>query len=474
MNRSLARALLALVALTVAGLSCTPSSPAHSLGMVNAPPIINPSWTAPAWFIDPANSTGLANDGANSGQSASQPLLTWNELNAHRWACSASANGIDYGSPCPRLQQNTTITFMSSQSGFADPVYFAPTLEGGVWVNMVGTPTCATGGALSNVTTGGGATRAALELAQLTVTPTAGQFLVNTTHPGAAWAVALSSGSIWQFSQPLARTVVPQTTPAELSTWANVDVANLCTLPSLDVVSVQPIVADNSAAFSNFVYMTNLAVTGPVGNGFDHLTVNHGVSMQECSSTREVFGLAQQGPFPVYHNNYLPAGVAGDMVGATVSGGVMGNPIDNLYSIQITGDIVLNGASPLRMQGVGQIGNAYVATGAILTPLGNIQAGGALLYSGGVVWGPGTLNAGGNGRVTYPSGAGSAAAHFTVTTLQINGQTKGCLTFPANAATTLTCNITVTAANLDTNLGATNTGCVSGGGAAAGFCNGAQ
>jgi hypothetical protein len=73
----------------------------------------------PAWFIDPSNSTGNAND-SNTGVTAGSPLLTFKELVA-RW-----------GTNSPPLAQDTTITFLSSQPnmGLGDPIKIYPQLLG--------------------------------------------------------------------------------------------------------------------------------------------------------------------------------------------------------------------------------------------------------------------------------------------------------------------------------------------------------
>ena len=75
--------------------------------------------TQPAWFVDPANASGLASDN-NTGLTAAKPLLTFKEI-VRRW-----------GSSSPALAQDTTITFLSSQPdlGVNDPINITPQLTG--------------------------------------------------------------------------------------------------------------------------------------------------------------------------------------------------------------------------------------------------------------------------------------------------------------------------------------------------------
>lgn len=86
-----------------------------SLLVFGVPPA---SWSQAAWFIDPANSTGLANDN-NSGLDVGHPVLSYSGGVAAKW-----------GTNSPVLRQNTTLTWLSSQTGNSDPVIFTPIMEG--------------------------------------------------------------------------------------------------------------------------------------------------------------------------------------------------------------------------------------------------------------------------------------------------------------------------------------------------------
>ena len=89
--------------------------------------------------------------------------------------------------------------------------------------------------------------------------------------------------------------------------------------------------------------------------------------------------------------------------------------------------------------------------------------------TGPFIYGTGSLNVLGKGFLSYPSGAGAAAAALLYSgATTINNQGKCCVSAPADAAAP-SCNITLTPANLDTILGA-QLGCctVIGGGS---ICN---
>src|SRR5579862_8508213 len=80
-------------------------------------PSNNPFLTQAVWFVDPANSTGLASDN-NSGLTATTPLLTWSQI-VQRW-----------GSITPLLPQTTVIKFLSSQPVGVDNIVARPIMGG--------------------------------------------------------------------------------------------------------------------------------------------------------------------------------------------------------------------------------------------------------------------------------------------------------------------------------------------------------
>lgn len=108
-------------------------------------PTNNPTWTQATWFVDPANSTGLASD-LNSGIDALHPVLSFNGGVVAKWGTNESL-----------LSQNTALTWLSSNpAGVYDPVVFRPfigaTAGTSALINVFGTLGAAlTSGALTGV-----------------------------------------------------------------------------------------------------------------------------------------------------------------------------------------------------------------------------------------------------------------------------------------------------------------------------------
>lgn len=85
----------------------------------------------------------------------------------------------------------------------------------------------------------------------------------------------------------------------------------------------------------------------------------------------------------------------------------------------------------------------------------------SLAMTDNAVWGPGTLNVYST-RLQYPSGATGAATTFLQSGFTIDGQGKACLVQPGAASAFGTCNLTLSASQLDTSLGTTS-GCLNDG-----------
>src|SRR5579883_2268722 len=257
------------------------TTPRAALG---APPVIPSTWTVPAWFVDPANSSGTASD-ANSCTSSGAPCLTWHQINDIRWECQ--------GNPvaCPRLRQNTTITWLSSQSGNADPVYIRWAIENGAVTQITGTPTTVGTGTLANNTAKNKATPQLLQQSVATVTLAAHEFIVNSTHASSAWTYKNVAGAVWSLSQPLTTPAVPMTLfPTENNSWANSDNVTVETFPTVDLVDVEPILADFNGSFNNVLTVSHVTVLDPNGTASDGMHVGAHVQFQESSIQREILG----------------------------------------------------------------------------------------------------------------------------------------------------------------------------------------
>src|SRR5579875_459602 len=434
------------------------------LAASSASPVLPSSWSIPHWYLDPANASGCASD-ANSGTSQTcaggiGPLSTYGELSVHRWGCLGNAN------ECPRLRQNTTLTFLSSQSGNSDPIYFRPALENSAMPIIQCQLTQSAAGTLGTVTArniSGGT------LLKTTFTVTSGaiaanQLIVNSTHTSRAWTYSNNAGT-WSMSQPMAPYASGTSDPdTEVNTWANGDSFTAYNPTSINLVDAEPVIADfNPSTFGNLLFVQQCNVLDPGGVGDDPLFVNQYVSIVESSVQRYV---RMQSPTPSdadtdLANDTLIGGIlsagppsvdstkASFVTPQHVVAGILGGSgafASNVSAGILYSDIII-APSQVPLTTAGIIGDAYVDTGEVVEVFGPQQVQDRY-------WGPGIVNVIGSGRLYYPSGSGEAALVFQNTGgLQLNGQTLGCVAKPSSS--TITCNTTVSATNLDTNLGAT-------------------
>jgi hypothetical protein len=178
-------------------LSWNPSQNSWIPTSIGTIAINNPTLSQATWFIDPANSTGLAND-SNSGIDANHPVLSYNGGIVTKW-----------GTNSPLLRQNTTLTWMSSQpSGGGDPVIFTPIMANGAVATITGTLGASQqvhSGSFTSVTAKNRGTQTLLS-ANLGFAASAGQLVQNTTSGKSsyAWVYKLNSGTTFFLSQPIA------------------------------------------------------------------------------------------------------------------------------------------------------------------------------------------------------------------------------------------------------------------------------
>lgn len=447
-----------------------------------AGPVIPSSWTVPAWFVDPQNASAAAND-SNSCTTSGAPCLTWHQINDVRWGCQGTP------AACPRLRQNTTITFLSSQSGNTDPVYTRLAEEAGAFVQFTGPLGSAqqTGtGAISGVTA---KNRATPQLLQATMPAgcAVGNFVVNATHASRAWVFKNVSGSTFALTQPLTAVALPQTYNAstEVNTWANTDSVTCYAPVMVDLVDVEPLIVDWNGGFDNKLAIYNVTALSPTIDST--LQVNSSVDFAEASSQRWIFLNASAlpasfvstpvwvnadlvpgagGGLPMLDTNNLQTFVNGGAIGSpTASGGFAGN---RLVGAAFDNDTILSaeGAAGLAL-GSCQFGTTYLDSTTnpfTITGISLMQSLGG--FGATVLWGPGTLN--NAAQFAYPTGAGNAAASLKVSLLS-KSQNKVCLVAPGAASGFGTCNLTLSPAQLDTSLGGT-TGCLTTGGGGS-YCN---
>lgn len=429
-------------------------------------PIIPIGQTIPNWFVDPANVTTTASD-TNDCVTSTTQCLTFQEIEVHRW-----------GTYYPRLQQTTTINVWSSQAaGSLDFLYIDPYMEGAAVVvkgnlgatQQIATGTIAVTGFVAKVRSTG-------TLLQANTGATAtNQLVVNATHSSRAWTSKSLGAGVFAMSEPIAPVTVPGTITGGTSvdTWATGDTVTVFSPPVIHMAESKPKASNLSGGFTNIaLWFWQVTAASPTGLGF--IVVNPEVAFIESAVTGLTFfeGSSRLGLAAANVNSVF----------IDVSGGAVGSPLlfaggrfdfGFINSAQFSNDIILGiGASTgVGVQGPGQavIAAAYIDTGATLQLVqpvrGDVAAGGTTL----VLWGPGGINVRGNGRLGYPAGAAAAAAAFLLSgTIGLNTQTKSCLLAPGSVLTTLVCNTTVSAANLDTNLGTTS-GCLFDG--TAGICN---
>lgn len=415
------------------------------LAASGATPIIPTSWTVPAWFVDPANSSGNASDG-NACTTSGAPCLTWHEINDHRWGCV----GNPYN--CPRFQQGTTITFTSSHTDDTDPVYFRPAWELGanapVIAGALGASQQIASGVLSNVTAKNRATPQLL-LAQSGANAI-GQYVVNSTHSSVAWTYALSSGSIYKMTQPEVPIVLPSNAcTAEVDTWANGDSVTVYQPVSVNIVAISGVFDKFNGGFSNsaiILHNINIFDSG----SFDAAELKNATLLESASARIVSEDATWQNGFGIC-NSYI-VNMKGGSISQTliISAGVLGPQTSDIVDVAIVGDIIIGGTVNITTSKRNGTSSSpvYVDTGKSLFVVG----GGSFVGTGGIWWGPGTIGVAGMSRFLYTV---PAATNLIVGALQLNGLTTGNSVFTAANVVTPCGGITVNKSNLDTAASAT-------------------
>jgi len=471
MMRFVAIAALMLSGCQRSGPSSAP--PQHLLGATAAPPAaLSCATLAGSLYVDPQNSSGCASD-SNSGTSAtcgsggSGPVIDYREL-VRRW-----------GTVSPTFCQLTTLTWLSTQTTANDPVIFHPIVRGGGIYALL-TSTCASPIAVTigSVTAKNRATPQLLQ-ADIGASGAANMFLSNSTHSSNAWAFRVVSGTVFAISQPLAPiATLPFTSATVVDTWANSDSVSMCSQIGADLVDVGGIFTGVSASTDVAVIVRQLATVHPLAAVSDvHFGPNAYVYESRIDKTIELdANLGLQDAY--FFNDDMQGGwigggvLAGQATGAFIEAGVLNRAIGAAQVVSnpvLDGDLILVGGN-FNFFGFGAqpifAGRFYIDSGTS-TFGGSIQM--LSLQGQSIVWGPGSINVIGASRLTYAAGAGKAAATFTQTgSTKINGGTVACIGVPT-ATSIGACNTTISAANLDTNLGATS-GCLFVPGGAA-MCN---
>ncbi len=323
-----------------------------------------------------------------------------------------------------------------------------------------------------------------------------GQLIYNVTR--GSYSIVSVTGGVYSQPMTLHNTTTPKpgvtTLPTEDDTWANGDSYQVLTLQSINLTDLEPInggclISENCGIMVDKV---NVPYQYSSNGGDDVLTINAYTYMQNSLFAKEIKlstlgnDLIVQGMADVAYAagfSMMPGGVFSKGFadntnipkGYHIFGGGGGNNTSASRACYYSG-VVLDADTQIpspncRFADYNYAG-AVNLTGALTgTGGGVLNATKASLFAN-LIYGSGTLDAG-EGKIIYKSGAGGAVSNIgpisTNGTLNIMSQTLACLGIPSVATPTLTCNKTVSATNLDADLGATS-GCyfVEGGGS---FCN---
>lgn len=455
----------------------------------------NPWFNVAAWFIDPANTTGCAADtndcqnGTCSGTHA--PCLTFNQI-VGRW-----------GTYSPRLQQQTIIEWLSSQSGSGDAVKLQPYIESGGQLIILGAATTA---ATVNIN-GAGFQAKSYSLnrelqANLTASGAEGQFLNNQTHASVAWAYKFISSNVFAVSQPLN----PNTTPPsvfpipEVDTWTNGgggDSVKLQTFPLVDLVDLEPQSTTGQGVAPCVVAgVTVMESNGVIGS--DSFTVNSYVTLQSMRSLKVInvvtpnvgslayadasagivvpatacINCALEGGMTVNGGSipYEGLGPVFQVVGGFIHSPVFGQGSNQgtttLVSTNLDGDVIVagglidGGTGAVFMQG-GALG--LVDMQGVMSTAGSVTTQG--VYTGGnnhgqTVWGAGELIVA-SGQLNYNFGGNSLTAVNTFLLsggLGLGAGSTACSVGVGPGPSTWNCGITLTPTALDAANGASGFG----------------
>lgn len=421
-------------------------------------PIVPSSWTQTAWYIDPVS--GSDN---NTCTTSGSPCKTFAEV-AARW-----------GTYSPLWTAATTITYLSSASDNSDPLIIRGLCSGAGSITVkgqLGAGQQIKTGTLASVTAKARTNGASSLLqADLGAGVAVNQLIVNTTHSAAAWIYANVSGTVYSLTQPCARLTGGFGLCSEVDTWANTDAFTVYQPTKINIAELgcQALDTDN-AGTGGYADLIDATVYDPEGAGAGTVVFGWNTFVQEASIERTAamnITSTYVSIDPVYANVAYESGAYIGLpyqaaVLNVIEGGYVGQA--NFAGTYLDSDVILKTGGSLRDSSIGKV---YVPSAQTLNVFGTNNANAFL--GQGIVWGPGTLNIAGASRISYASGASKAAATFTISTLNLNGQTKSCLDVPGAATSFGTCNITISAANLDTNLG-TTIGCLGVGNGGA-FCN---
>lgn len=382
----------------------------------------NPAWNVSGWWIDPVN----GHDG-NSGQTSGAPLKTWNQLIQL------------FGTNSPSINQNTTITWLSSQSDNTDPVIFTPYLNNGATVTITGNSTVVATGTLSSVTA---MNRATPQLWQanigVAVAPyvipgegvTSTQAIFSIATGVYAWPYYQVSTDVCTFTQPLSFTSINGFgIPNTLSSISNGNAYSFVQWPAVNFVKLEATIMEyNVSTFNNGIQVNNLHFFDPQGVFSDNVYIGNYVSLIECNVDKTIINTTYTTDLLTYFQNCSFNGGIETPPGASIIGG-FSNGLNSQGANSVTfgpvidGNHIINGALDKTTTNVGSI---FIASGFSYESDSVSQVGAYSAYgsgTGAALWGPGALLVTKQGAFMYP-GTSSATGYFLLKGgMQINSST---------------------------------------------------
>jgi hypothetical protein len=378
---------------------------------------------------------------------------------------------------------------MSSEpNAFVDEVVFEPRIGAtgiGAWI--LGTLTSSAAGTITVVAAKSASTNQPLQLT-FSGSATQGVLINNTTRSSKAWVDIVSTtinahtGAL--VTQPMVYTTGPPSLAtiilSEVNTWATGDsyVFQTPTQVNLRLVAPKSVDSNFNLQFQGIgVYIQDVWVPEPGAAGSTQFSMTAKVLAQENRFDTLVNVPYVVGPahdvVVSFDTNWASAG--GDYVGGSIvlTGGAQGTIVGVGNSVRSTssyldGDVILHGNWRIQDNPYfgSQIGLVYADASIFITSANvNMSTG---LYGAATIYGSGTLSLFGHGGIYYLPGAGGAVLSFAGTTLRVDfNKTTVCLATPTAIGA---CNLTLSAVNLDSNLGSTS-GCMYVPGLSQSYCN---
>ena len=471
--------LLFVVTWRTAPPSTTPTNRLGAAAGQVGPFVFPPSWKQASWFIDPQNTSTCASDNnrtcslSTCGTSGDGPCKSYGSIQ-NRW-----------GTTSPLIAQLTTLTWMSSEaSATVDPVVLTPQVAFGGFVWVLSTMTTS---ASTTITVVAAKSRSANQPLQVTFasgTPTQGVMVHNTTHPSRAWVDIPSTtinahvGAL--MTQPMVLAQQPPSLPigfqSEVDTWATSDSVVFETPQLVNLRRFEPIYVEGAtspaANQGSGGDILDVWVPSPSGaiDGTTALNTTGVIFVNESRIDPLLFetGYPQRQRNVTWDNNWVSAG--GEIDTVDMNAGAYATLLEDFNNGIFTFDadaVVHNLWNYSRNSMNGDIGSVYLTSSADIRTFAHV---GVNNIFGLGIYGQGILRAEFGGGWNYPAGAGQAVATFNGTTIFVGFNSNAtCLIIPSATNTTQNCNIALSTATLDSNLGAT-IGCLAAGSSA--YCNG--